>query len=187
MDKEGNEGVKKCFDQQVAQINDLVKLVRTPNLPKLARKTISALAVIDVHAKDVTEKLAKEGVSNKEEFMWISQMRYYWEGGMSLEGDMRVVMVSSRRPYAYEYLGNSFRLVITPLTDKCYLTLMGALQMILGGAPADQQEQAKQRLSKTWQKLSQSNASCLIAVMDLTTLLWGNFQRISKLRCLGVL
>ncbi|KAE9216083.1 Dynein heavy chain 6, axonemal [Phytophthora fragariae] len=114
------------------QIDGMVQLVRG-SLTKLQRILMGAVITIDVHARDVVRSLADSNVSSLSDFEWTRQLRYYWEDDVK---NFVARQTNTRFIYGYEYLGNSPRLVITPLTDICYMTLTGALHLRLGGAPA---------------------------------------------------
>ncbi|EKX31285.1 hypothetical protein GUITHDRAFT_83228, partial [Guillardia theta CCMP2712] len=139
--KGGVRGVTAVEERMQAELADIVQLVRG-SIGKQVRLILGAMVVLDVHNKDVVTLLIRNNCSAPEEFDWNSQLRYYlqvasYDAPWHRKGEEVVMtrMMNASLAYGYEYLGNSMRLVVTPLTDRCYRTLFGALHLSLGGAP----------------------------------------------------
>ncbi|GMH99793.1 hypothetical protein TrVE_jg2105 [Triparma verrucosa] len=137
----GTKGLEEGILLQNEQLTGIINTVRG-KISKLDRKTLGALTTIDVHARDTCVKMVTDQVTSTTDFGWIQQLRYYWEtswkdGQAIKKGDNTCVarIVNARALYGYEYLGNTMRLVITPLTDRCYRTMIGAIDLLYGGAP----------------------------------------------------
>ncbi|CAK72860.1 unnamed protein product, partial (macronuclear) [Paramecium tetraurelia] len=123
--------LSKHYNLLYESLNGLTALVRGTLTP-LQHKVIVALITQDVHARDIVDALTDENVSSISEFSWQQQLRYYMD-----ENDLIIVrQVNAKLNYGYEYLGATTRLVITNLTDRCWMTITGALNIKLGAAPA---------------------------------------------------
>jgi len=59
-------------------LNKFSEAIRT-NLTKIQRLKIVGLVTIEVHARDIIEKLIKSGCNDVTAFEWLSQLRVYWD------------------------------------------------------------------------------------------------------------
>ncbi|XP_028170778.1 dynein heavy chain 3, axonemal [Ostrinia furnacalis] len=123
------QSLPELVERSTAQITGLVYLVQGELEPG-NRITVEALIVLDVHGRSILEEMVSKNVQDITDFNWISQLRYYFRGDK-----MSCSMITTEVEYGFEYLGNIGRLVATPLTDRCFRTLMSALKLNLGGAP----------------------------------------------------
>ncbi|XP_078394996.1 dynein axonemal heavy chain 11-like [Cetorhinus maximus] len=131
--EEGYETALKDYNKkQVVQLNTLINMLLGELIPG-DRQKIMTICTIDVHARDVVAKLIAQKVMNAQAFAWLSQLRHRWDNNKS---HCFVNICDAQFQYSYEYLGNTPRLVITPLTDRCYITLTQSLHLTMSGAPA---------------------------------------------------
>ena len=133
---DGGEGnaLKDYFELCVKRINHLIDRVRDEKLTRDLRVKIITIITVDVHARDVVEAFSKmKPAIDSTNFNWKKQLRFKYVPDKK-NCDIQICDFTTH--YSFEYIGNTGRLVITPLTDRCYITLTQALNLILGGAPA---------------------------------------------------
>ncbi|XP_056142990.1 dynein axonemal heavy chain 11 [Lampris incognitus] len=131
--EEGFESALKDYNKkQIAQLNSLISML-LGELSLGDRQKIMTICTIDVHARDTVANLIAQKVTNQQAFQWLSQLRHRWD---EHQHQCLVHICDANFLYSYEYLGNAPRLVITPLTDRCYITLTQSLHLTMSGAPA---------------------------------------------------
>ncbi|CAD8135851.1 unnamed protein product [Paramecium octaurelia] len=95
----------------------------------LLQLKLKSLVLDLIHHLDIINQLIDNKVSILSDWYWYKQLKYEYQK------DAQIIMCKARFDYTYEYQGNGQKLVHTPLTDKCYLTLTQGMSMGYGGNP----------------------------------------------------
>ncbi|KAK5644080.1 hypothetical protein RI129_007925 [Pyrocoelia pectoralis] len=140
----GNMALKQLLANYKAQLNHYSSLnfneskdgssldsISTDGDSELIEIKLKSLLLDTIHHISVIEGLIENNVIKVNDWNWQKQLRYYSDKS----GNITLKMVNAEMEYSYEYLGNQAKLVRTPLTDKCFLTLVQGMYLGMGGNP----------------------------------------------------
>lgn len=115
--------LQTCYDELQSHLADASAYIRSSDTPELARHTLRALCIMDLHALEVLQMLLDDPNIGINDFQWIAQLRYYW-----IDNTVLIKMLNSVVHFGYEYVGNFERMIMTPLTERCFCTVFLAFQ-----------------------------------------------------------
>lgn len=103
------------------------------SLPYQYEKLVNLIALL-VHKRDIIQKLlsllSKGSKELTQSFEWLSQVKYEYS---SEDAPLSVKILDARFSYGMEYQGACSRIVLTPMTDKCFVSLAQAVKCHMVG------------------------------------------------------
>lgn len=116
-------------------IEELTRLSRRYT-HELTKMKLTALMIIELHNRDIIDHISISCTSVRS-FDWLKQLRFHPKetGSNNSYTALNIEQLNAPFDYGWEYQGNNGRLIVTPLTDRCYITLTQAMYMKKGGAP----------------------------------------------------
>eukprot|EP00794_Sanderia_malayensis_P000407 gene407-1042_t len=137
---------------------------------------LETLVSVGLHLRDILEDLGKRKLRDVTDFEWQRNLRFYFQTDEEGKQDcLSIQMLDAQFLYGNEFLNCSCPIMLTPLTERCFLSLTQAISSNAGGCLVGPTSSGK---TQTIKGLSYLFGKFLISISCLSTMDANAFGRI---------
>ena len=132
--KNDKKAMAKADDYFLELLTGLIDKTLDTSMDKLQRRKFETLVTLHVHQRDIFhDDIIGLKCRSPGDFEWGKQARFYYNFEIA---KLTIQVTDWTSKYCLEFIGCVERLCVTPLTDRCYITIAQSLLMSMGAAPA---------------------------------------------------